>query len=101
MAGGKHAPDGKSEPSPKRTAIEFETKIRVIHKYECGQSVSAIARELGFAVSTLNTIIEDAVHITEHVNFTFHLIHVCVSVSTVFYYWYIFCSCVYDIRCDE
>jgi hypothetical protein len=25
---GKHAPEGKSEPSPKRTAIEFETKIR-------------------------------------------------------------------------
>lgn len=34
MAGDKHAPKGKSEPSPKRTAIDSEVKIQMIRKYE-------------------------------------------------------------------
>jgi hypothetical protein len=43
MAGGKQAPEGKSEPFHKRTAIDLEIKIRMIHKYEGGQSLSALA----------------------------------------------------------
>jgi hypothetical protein len=34
MAGGKRTPEGKSEPSCKRTATDLEMKI-MIHKYEC------------------------------------------------------------------
>lgn len=33
MTGGKHAPEGKSKPSPKLTAIELEMKLRMICKY--------------------------------------------------------------------
>jgi hypothetical protein len=36
------------------------------HKYEDGISLPAVARELRFAVSTLNTIVTDAAHIKEH-----------------------------------
>jgi hypothetical protein len=49
-------------------------KIRMIHKYG-GQSLSAVACELGFAISTANTIVKDAACITEHVNFIFDVIH--------------------------
>jgi hypothetical protein len=59
MAGGKHAPEGKSE-----------MKIRIICKYEGRQSLSAIAHELGFAISTVNTIFKDAACIIEHVKGT-------------------------------
>jgi hypothetical protein len=70
MVGGKRAPKEKTEPSRKRTAIDLEMKIRIIHKYEGGQSLSAISRELGFAVSTVNTIVKDAARIKEHVKGT-------------------------------
>jgi hypothetical protein len=38
MAGGKSAPEGKSEPSSKCTAIDLVMKIRMIHRYEGGQN---------------------------------------------------------------
>jgi hypothetical protein len=38
-------------------------KIRMISKYECGQSLSATACELGFVVSTVNTVLKDITHI--------------------------------------
>jgi hypothetical protein len=70
MAGGKRAPKGKTEPSHKRTAIDLEMKIRIIRKYEGGQRLSAISRELVFAVSTVNAIVKDATRIKEHVKGT-------------------------------
>jgi hypothetical protein len=39
MPGGKRVPKGKSEPSCKHTGIDLEMKIRMIHKYEGGQSL--------------------------------------------------------------
>jgi hypothetical protein len=36
-------------------------------KYEGGRSLSAVALELGFVVSTANPSVEDAAHIKEHV----------------------------------
>jgi hypothetical protein len=42
MAGGKHASEGKSEPSRKGTATDLELKIRMIRKYGGGQSSSTI-----------------------------------------------------------
>jgi transposase-like protein len=66
MAGGTRAPKRKSEPSRRRTAIDLEMKTKIIRKYEGGQSLSAVARELGFAVSTVNTIVKDAARIKEH-----------------------------------
>jgi hypothetical protein len=99
MAGGKHAPEEKCKPSPKHTATEFETKIPVIHKYECEQSMSAIACEPGFVVSTLNTTMKDIAHIKEHVNFTFH-VGMCVFQYSILLLVY-FGSCVCDIRYDE
>lgn len=38
MAGGKHVPEGKSEPSNKCTASDLRLKIRMTHKYESGLS---------------------------------------------------------------
>jgi hypothetical protein len=48
QAGGKHAPGGKCLPYPKSTAIDLEINIRMIHEYEGGRSLSAIASELPF-----------------------------------------------------
>jgi hypothetical protein len=48
MAGGKHTPEGKSKPSCKLAAIGLEMKIRMIHNYEGGQSLSVIGHEIGF-----------------------------------------------------
>jgi hypothetical protein len=42
----------------------------MIRKYEGGQSLLAIARELSRAVSTVNTIVKDAFRIKEHVKGT-------------------------------
>jgi transposase-like protein len=41
-------------------------KMKMIKKYEGGQSLSATARELGFSASTVNTIVKDADRIKEH-----------------------------------
>jgi hypothetical protein len=79
MAGGKHAREGNSEPSCKRTAIDLELKLRMIRKYEGGQSLSAIARELVLAVSTVNTIVKDAFRIKERVKVT-----ACLSSITIY-----------------
>nr|XP_020859335.1 tigger transposable element-derived protein 1-like [Phascolarctos cinereus] len=66
MAGGKRVLEGKSEPSRKRKSIDLEMKMNIIRKYEGGQKLSSIARELGLAVSTVNTIVKDAARIKEH-----------------------------------
>jgi hypothetical protein len=63
MAGGKRAPEGKSHPCHTCTVIDLEMKIRILHKCEGVQSLSANACELNFAVSTVDTIVKDAVHI--------------------------------------
>jgi hypothetical protein len=67
ITGGKCAPEGKSEPSCKCNAIDLEMKIRMVHRYECGQILFAISCVLGFMVSTVNTIVKDAAHMKEHV----------------------------------
>jgi hypothetical protein len=51
MSGGKQAPQRRSEPSPKCVAIDLGMKRRIICKYEGGQSLSAIAHELGPVVN--------------------------------------------------
>jgi hypothetical protein len=43
MASSKRKPDGKGEPSYKCTAINLEMRIRMVHEYEGGQSLSAVA----------------------------------------------------------
>jgi hypothetical protein len=83
VAGGKRASEGKSKLSHKRTAIDLEMEINMLHKYERGQSLSAIVLEFGFAVTTVITVVKDAAHMKEHMNFIFHLMHVCLSISTV------------------
>jgi hypothetical protein len=69
---GKQAPEGRSEPSPKRMAINLGMQRRVTCKYEGGQSLSV--------VSTVNTIEKGAGSLTEHTNFISHLTHVCMYV---------------------
>ncbi|XP_068959392.1 uncharacterized protein [Petaurus breviceps papuanus] len=66
MAGGKRTLEGKSEPSRKRKSIDLEMKMNIIRKYEGGQKLSSIARELSLAVSTVNSIVKDAARIKEH-----------------------------------
>jgi fluoride ion exporter CrcB/FEX len=56
----------------------------MIHKYEDGQSLCAIAHKLYFAVSTVNTFVKDAAPMKEHEIFILNLIYVCLSVCTVF-----------------
>ena len=66
MAGRKRSSDGKGEPSHKLHVIDFETKMKIIHKHEGGQTITSIAHELGYAPSTINTIVKDAACIREH-----------------------------------
>jgi hypothetical protein len=56
-----------SQHMRKRSKIDLETKMKMITKYENGQSLSAISRELCLSVSTVNTIVKDADRIKEHV----------------------------------
>jgi hypothetical protein len=42
-------------------------KISMIRKYEGGKILSAIARELRFAVPTVNSVVKDAIYIEEYV----------------------------------
>jgi hypothetical protein len=64
VTGGERVPRRKSEPSHKCTAIDLERKTGMLCKYEDGQSLSAIAPELGFVVLT---IVKDAARIKERV----------------------------------
>jgi hypothetical protein len=66
MAHSKHAPEVKSKPSCKCTAIDLEIKVRMICKYEGVQSLSEISCELALATSTVNTIVKDAAHKKDH-----------------------------------
>jgi hypothetical protein len=52
MAVSKCAPEGEAEPSHKCAATDLEIKIRMLCNYKGQQSLSSIACELGFAVST-------------------------------------------------
>jgi hypothetical protein len=67
MVSGTCAPQAKSKPFHKHTANDLEMKTRMIRKYEERQSWSATARDLGFALSTVNTTKRDAAHMPEHV----------------------------------
>lgn len=58
--------DGRG-PSRKRRQICMEQKMKIILKHEMGQSLSSISRELGFATSTVNSILKDRERIKEHV----------------------------------
>jgi transposase-like protein len=51
----------------KRTKIDLKMKMKMIKKYKGGQSLSATARELGLSASTVNTTVEDAYRMKEHV----------------------------------
>jgi hypothetical protein len=42
-------------------------KIRMICEYEDGQNVSGSARELGFAISTVNITVQDSACIEKYV----------------------------------
>jgi hypothetical protein len=64
---GKCVPEGKSKPSRKCTATDLQIKIRMLCNYKGQQSLSLIACELGFAVSTVNTIVKDTACIKDHV----------------------------------
>jgi hypothetical protein len=67
VAGGKHVPEGKSKLSCKCTTTDLELKIRMVYKCESGKSLSAIACELVFVESTVNTSMKDAACIKEPV----------------------------------
>ena len=67
MGGRKQSVADSSQHMRKRSKIDLETKMKMITKYENGQSLSAISRELGLPVSTVNTIVKDADRIKEHV----------------------------------
>ena len=67
MGGRRQSVPACSQHMRKRSKIDLETKMKMIKKFETGQSLSAIARELGLSVSTVNTIVKDADRIKEHV----------------------------------
>jgi hypothetical protein len=70
-------------------------KIRIIHKYEDGQSLSAIAHKLDFAVSTVNTFVKDAAPMKEQEIFILNLINVYLCVCTVFSVFFFFSTELY------
>jgi hypothetical protein len=55
-------------------------KMRLTHNYEGGQSLSAVAHEIGFIVSAVNTVGKDAVHTKDHVNLNtlFFILGICI-----------------------
>ena len=67
MSGKRQSVASSSQHMRKRSKIDLEMKMKMIKKYETGQSLSAIGRELGLSVSTVNTIVKDADRIKEHV----------------------------------
>ncbi|XP_066471494.1 tigger transposable element-derived protein 1-like isoform X2 [Tiliqua scincoides] len=67
MSGKRPGVNKSSGASRKRKVIDLEMKMRMINKYEGGQSLSSISRELGFAASTVSTILKDSARIKEHV----------------------------------
>jgi hypothetical protein len=67
MSGKRQSGAVSSQHMRKRSKIDLEMKMKMINKYESGQSLSTIARELGLSVSTVNTIVKDADRIKEHV----------------------------------
>jgi hypothetical protein len=110
MAGGKHVSEEKSEPSKKCTAADLRMNIRMVRKYEHGQSLSSVACKLGFVLSAMNTIMKDVACMKEHINFNFHLMAyvcrlvqylICQSFITSLYYWYMFGLCINDVRYDD
>jgi hypothetical protein len=67
MRGRRQSVADSSQHMRKRSKIDLEMKMKMITKYENGQSLSVISRELGLSVSTVNTIVKDADRIKEHV----------------------------------
>jgi len=67
MSGRRQSVADSSQHMRKRSKIDLEMKMKMITKYENGQSLSVISRELGLSVSTVNTIVKDADRIKEHV----------------------------------
>jgi transposase-like protein len=67
MSGRRQSAAASSQRMRKRSKIDLETKMKIITKYETGQRLSAIARELGLSASTVNTIVKNADRIKEHV----------------------------------
>ena len=67
MSGRRQSVADSSQHMRKRSKIDLEMKMKMITKYENGQSLSAISRELGLSVSTVNTIVKDGDRIKEHV----------------------------------
>ncbi|CAM2120016.1 unnamed protein product [Caretta caretta] len=64
---GKQPSDSKSaRPVRKRKKIDLEQKMKIVKKYEGGQSLSSIARELNLATSTVKSILNDSARIKEH-----------------------------------
>jgi hypothetical protein len=59
-------------------------KIGMICKYEGGQSLSRIAHDLGYVVSTVNNNVKQDACRKDHMNFNFHLIRVHLSLTSVF-----------------
>jgi hypothetical protein len=67
MGGRRRSVADSSQHMRRRSKIDLEMKMKIITKYENGHSLSAISRELGLSVSTVNTIVKDADRIKEHV----------------------------------
>jgi len=67
MGGRRQSVADSSQHMRKRSKIDLEAKMKMITKYEHGQCLSAISRELGLSVSTVNSIVKDADRIKEHV----------------------------------
>jgi hypothetical protein len=84
MDGGKRAPEGRSEPSSKDTAIGLGMRIRMIYR------LYSVAHVLGFAVSAMNTIVKDAAHTRTHELYL--LFSTCVSLRAVF----TVCLCIFS-----
>jgi transposase-like protein len=65
---GKLPSDSRSAgPAHKCKKINLEQKIKMLKKYEGGQSLSSIARELDLATSTVKSNLNDSACIKEHV----------------------------------
>jgi uncharacterized protein YabE (DUF348 family) len=73
---GKCVPEGTSEASHNHIAIELEIKLKMTHKYKVGQSLSVIARELGFAKTVRKVEQPSTSHETDVEVFTSHEITV-------------------------
>jgi DNA invertase Pin-like site-specific DNA recombinase len=54
-------------PARKRKKTDLEQNMKMLKKYEGGQRLSSIVRELNLATSTVKRILNDSARIKEHV----------------------------------